>query len=344
VRIGNHLVDIHQPPFVIAEIGQGHDGSLGNALNYIDMAKSCGADAVKFQTHIAREESTAAEDWRVKFSKQDPSRFDYWRRTEFTFAQWRMLKDRADDLGIAFLSSPFSILACEWLDKLGVQAWKLASGEVHNEQTISWLMTNRKPVIISSGLSSVRQSISLVKRFEQCGIDAALLHCTSNYPAAAEHIGLNIFSKYKKYLSVPIGLSDHSGTIYPSVIASYLGASIIEVHLTWHKGMFGPDTSSSLAPDQLSELVRGVNFAFRMRSNPVDKQEQLERLSRERSIFGRSLVAARNIEPGTTLCDEDLSYKKPAGGIPFERRELLVGKRTRVPLRADQMLTVDDVY
>lgn len=343
MKIGNRQIGPEHKPFIIAEIAQGHDGSLGNALAFIEAAKNCGADAIKFQTHIASEESTRSEPWRVPFSKQDTTRYGYWERTGFPFEQWKILKQRADEVGIAFMSSPFSIMACEWLQELGVPAWKLASGEVHNRELIDWVSATGKPIILSSGLSFVDETLALAAELRDRGNDIAVLHCTTSYPTPPSEVGLNILSRYLDQLDVPVGLSDHSGAVYPGIVATYLGASVIEVHLAWHERMFGPDTSSSLTPQGLSELVKGVDFAYRMRASAVDKDEQLGRLAKERSIFRRSLVASQDIPAGTILEAAHLSYKKPGGGMSFDERGQLIGKRTRSSIDKDHVLAVDDV-
>jgi N-acetylneuraminate synthase len=342
MRIGSRDVGPPAKPFIIAEIAQTHDGSLGNALAFVELAKECGADAIKFQTHIAAEESTPGEPWRVPFSKQDDSRYTYWERVGFKKEHWRILKARADELGLVFLSSPFSIRACEWLQELDIDAWKLASGEVHNRPLVDWIASTRKPVIISSGLSTVPETRALAQRLLRNHVEVAILHCTTKYPTPADEVGLNVLHDFAD-LPVVLGLSDHSGTIFPGIVATYLGASIIEVHLAFHRKMFGPDVSSSLVPEELAALVRGTEFAWRMRQNAVDKDMQLASLARERSVFGRSLVAARDIAAGENITEADLLYKKPGGGVCYEDRHLLVGKRAAVAIPKDEIIRTEHV-
>jgi N,N'-diacetyllegionaminate synthase len=338
-QVGNH-----RPPYVIAEIAQTHEGSLGAAMAFIDLAKECGADAVKFQTHIAAEESTAREPWRKRFSHQDETRFDYWKRMEFTFAQWQLLKRHADDVGIAFISSPFSVKACEWLHELGMRTWKIASGEVHNRQLMDWILATNDPIILSSGLSLSDESRRVMCELTDGDRQVAFLHCTTQYPTPASQIGLNVFSAFKREFSgLPVGLSDHSGQIYPALVATYLGADIIEVHLTMHARMFGPDVKSSLNPEQLRELVQGTRFAWEMRNHPVDKSEQLDALQKERNIFTRSLVAARDLAAGETLIAAMVAYKKPGGGLPYEALSKLIGKTLRCSIARDEPLSLNDV-
>lgn len=337
-------VGVDRPPYVIAEIAQTHDGSLGCALAFIDLAKECGADAIKFQTHIAAEESTAREPWRKRFSHQDESRYDYWRRMEFTFAQWQVLKRHADEVGIAFISSPFSVKACEWLRELGMRTWKIASGEVHNRELMDWILATGDPIILSSGLSLGDESRRMMAELRGGARQVAFLHCTTQYPTPPSQVGLNVFSEFKReFEDIPVGLSDHSGQIHPAVVATYLGADIIEVHLTMHTRMFGPDVKSSLTPEQLKQLVQGTQFAWEMRNHPVDKSVQLAGLQNERSIFTRSLVAARDLAAGELLLAESVAYKKPGGGLPYEDLPRLTGRTLRRSVARDEPLSLDDV-
>tara|TARA_Y100000389_G_scaffold39737_1_gene34194 strand:- start:466 stop:1518 length:1053 start_codon:yes stop_codon:yes gene_type:complete len=345
MKLGRHLIGPGQKPFIIAEIAQSHDGSFGQAMAFIDIAADCGADAVKFQTHIAEEESTPQEPWRIKFSHQDSTRYDYWKRMSFDKNLWIKLKKHAEKKKLVFLSSPFSEMAVNWLNDIGIKAWKIASGEVHNENLLDCVESTSKPVILSSGLSDFSHSKKLIKRFKSKNIQVALLHCTTMYPTPPEEIGMNIFEDMKKNLPsyLPIGLSDHSGTIIPSIIATYLGASIIEVHLTMHNKMFGPDVSSSLNPKKFSELVKAVNFAFRMSQSKVKKSDQLSNLNKIKSIFGRSLVFNKNLNLGHVIKKDDIIYKKPGGGLSYENLKFFLGKKLTKNVLKNKELKFTDV-
>lgn len=344
MRIGDRIIGSEERPFVIAEVAQTHEGSLGNAFAFAEVARDCGADAIKFQTHIAAEESTPQEPWRVPFSRQDESRYDYWRRMEFSFDQWAALKAHCDALGIVFMSSPFSIRACEWLQRLDMKLWKIASGEIHNEQLLDWIKATGQPMIVSTGLATPDEALNVVRDIQANGNPVALLHCTTRYPTPAEDVGLNILSDFADAMpGLPVGLSDHSGTPYPGVVAAYLGASIIEVHLTLHEKMFGPDVCASLTPEDLRSLVRGAEMAWRMRRSPVDKTAQLGNLGKERRMFGRSLYTAIALPQGAVIDEAALAYKKPGGGLDYAERSALIGRRAARPLPAHHMLGLDDV-
>lgn len=343
MNIAGRPIGRDHPPFVIAEVAQSHEGSLGNAFAFAEVARDCGADAIKFQTHIAAEESTPGEPWRIPFSKQDASRYEYWRRMEFTFDQWAELKAQCDRLGIVFLSSPFSIEACRWLERLDVPAWKVASGEIHNPELIDFMVASGRPMLLSTGLASPDEGTAAVRSIAARGTEVALFHCTTQYPTPPSAEGLNVLSDYIAALDpIPVGLSDHSGTEAAGTIASYLGAALLEVHLTLHEKAFGPDVSSSLTPAALSRLVAASRAAWDMRSHPVDKRAQLGELEKVRAVFTRSLVAARDIARGEIITREHLAYKKPAGGMGYEQIDRLVGRRATRDLASDHAFEVDD--
>ncbi|MEM8848572.1 MAG: N-acetylneuraminate synthase family protein [Pseudomonadota bacterium] len=329
---------------VIAEVAQAHDGSLGTAHAFIDVAARCGADAIKFQTHIAAAESTAREPWRKKFSKQDATRYDYWRRMEFTEEAWQGLADHAREVGLHFLSSPFSPEAVALLKRVGVPGWKVASGEVDEPRLIGAMIETDQPVILSSGMSDVDETDRAARKILGAGCPLAILQCTTSYPVAPEAVGLNVMQDFAtRYPQAAVGLSDHSATIFPGLAAATLGAQVIEVHLTLSRDMFGPDVSSSLTPAELTQLCDGVRFNETMRANPVDKAAIAAEMAPMRAIFGKSVVAARDLPSGTTLGAADLAAKKPGGGIPAREIETLVGRRLARDLAMDDALSEDDL-
>jgi N,N'-diacetyllegionaminate synthase len=186
------------PVFMVGEVAQAHDGSLGTAHAFIDAIAASGADAVKFQTHIAAAESSAREPFRVKFSKQDATRFDYWERMEFTGEQWQGLHDHAIEKGLIFLSSPFSVEAVDLLEKIGMPAWKIASGEINNPLLLERIYRTRKPIILSTGLTDMNELDAIVKEIKARGIPLIILQCTTQYPVPPEKAGLNLIGKYRQ--------------------------------------------------------------------------------------------------------------------------------------------------
>lgn len=343
LRIGDREVGSGRPALLIGEVAQTHDGSLGLAHAFVDAIADAGADAVKFQTHIAAAESTAAEPFRVPITSQDASRLDYWRRIEFSEEAWRELAEHARERGLHFLSSPFSIEAVELLERVGVPAWKIGSGELSNPQLLERVSATRLPVILSSGLSDLEELDAATSRLRESGAEFAVLQCASRYPCPPEEVGLNMIDELRSRYGSPVGLSDHSGTIYPSLAAVTLGANVIEVHVTLSREMFGPDVVASVTTEELRRLVEGARFIEAALASPVDKSAAAAELEPLRQIFSRSIVARTGLEAGTELREELLALKKPGGGLGPERMPELVGRRLRRPVEADHQLSEDDV-
>jgi len=343
VNIGNRRIGDGQPCFVIAEVAQAHDGSLGMAHAYIDAVAKTGADAVKFQTHIADEESTPHEPWRVKFSYQDELRFDYWKRMEFTLEQWLGLKQHAEDKGLIFLSSPFSTKAVEWLERCGVPMWKIASGEINNYLLYEVIAKTRKPVILSSGMSGLEEIKTSVDYFMKKEIPYMMLQCTTEYPCPPNKIGLNYIQQFKEQFACPVGLSDHSGDIFASLAAVAIGANLIEVHVTMSKDMFGPDVSSSLTVESLTQLVGGIRQTEVMMRSPMDKDALAKEKEGYRSIFGKALMADREIRKGEVITSSMLTAKKPMMGISVTELNNVIGKKALMDIPKGDFLTYEKI-
>ena len=329
---------------VIAEVAQAHDGSLGLAHAFIDAAASAGVDAIKFQTHIAAEESTASEPWRVKFSKQDETRFDYWKRMEFSAEQWAGLKAHAEDKGLMFLSSAFSHKAVDLLRGLGMAAWKVASGELTNLPMIEYMARDGKPVLLSTGMSNFAEIDASVAVVRKAHAPLAIFQCTTQYPSPPEAIGLNVLDELRAAHQCAVGISDHSGTVYPSLAAvAAHKAQLIEVHLTLSRDMFGPDVVASVTPSELKQLVDGVRFIERMARSPLSKVELDPATAPMRSIFFKSLVPLADMAAGQKLTRENLGLKKPGTGIPAAQLENVIGKTLLRAVKKDVPLQMDDL-
>ena len=327
---------------IVAEVAQAHDGSLGTAHAYIDAVASAGADAVKFQVHLADAESTVDEPWRVRFSLQDETRFDYWRRMEFTEAQWCGLREHAQERGIEFHASPFSVEAVALLTRVGVDRWKVASGEVGNRPLLEAIAADARPVIVSSGMSDLEEVAAAVTLLQAAGIDVTVLQCTTAYPCPPEELGLDLMAVYRERLGVPVGLSDHSATTAAGIAAVTLGAVLLEVHVTLSRDGFGPDVAASLTIDELAGLVRGVRFVEAALANPVAVDKADGRASM-RALFTRSVAPVRDLPAGHVLQADDLTLKKPGSGIPPESLPRLVGHRLVRDVTSDRLLRTEDV-
>jgi N,N'-diacetyllegionaminate synthase len=340
-KIGEKSVGPDLPCLIVAEVAQAHDGSLGTAHAYIDAVADCGADAVKFQTHIAAAESTPDEPWRIKFSPQDATRYDYWKRMEFTEEQWGGLKRHADERGLLFLSSPFSIEAVDLLNRVGVAAWKIPSGETANTPMLDRILATGLPVLLSTGMSPLSEIDDAVQNIRESGVPMVIFQCTSAYPCFPEKVGLNLISLFRERYDCAVGLSDHSGTIYPGLAAVTTGIEMLEVHVTFSREMFGPDVPASVTTVELRQLVKGIRFIEKMMSCPVDKEEMARDMEPLRKMFTKSVVARIDLPTGTVLQLGHLTLKKPGTGIPAARLPEIIGRRLKRPVKADALISED---
>lgn len=343
LSIDGRLVGPGHKALLVAEVGQNHDGSLGTAHAYVDAVADAGCDAVKFQTHIAAEESTLDEPFRVRFSRQDDTRYAYWKRMEFTAEQWAGLAEHARSRGLVFLSSPFSLAAIELLTRLGMPAWKVGSGEVLNTALLEAMARTKAPVLLSSGMSSYAEIGEAVTAIRRHQVDCAVFQCTSAYPVPFTQIGLNVLEELRGRFKCPVGLSDHSGSVFPALAAMARGADLIEVHVTLSRRAFGPDVPASVDLDGLAQLVAARDAFHLMDSNPVDKDLMAREMAPMRAMFGKSLAPRRNLSRGTVLDASMLTLKKPGTGIAAGDLDKLVGKRLVNDVIPEKLLRWEDV-
>ncbi len=333
-----------QSVFLIAEIGQAHDGSLGILHSYIDALAKTGIDAIKFQTHIAEAESSIFEPFRVKFSYEDDTRFDYWKRMSFTLEQWKEIKQHCDEVGLEFMSSPFSQAAVDLLEKVGVKRYKIGSGEVNNYLMLEKIAQTGKPIILSSGMSSFAELDEAVAFINGFGNDLSILQCTTSYPTPAERVGLNVITELKqRYPKHKIGLSEHTGQIYVGLAATALGAELLEFHAVFDRRMFGPDAKSSLEIDEIKQLAEGVRAIQTSLNNPIDKSDNSVYTGLKK-IFEKSLAINKDIGEGEIITFESLEAKKPAEkGIPATHFKEIIGKKTTKPLSKWSFINWEDI-
>ena len=329
--------------YIIAEVAQAHEGSLGLAHAYIDAIADAGADAVKFQTHIAKAESTLDEPWRVKFSSQDKNRYDYWKRMEFSMEQWSELAEHSRSRGLDFLSSPFSVEAAIILEKIGVKQWKVGSGEIYNPILLDYLLDTNIPMLFSSGMSSMADLDNVIDQAVKKSTPFGIFQCSSSYPSPPELWGLEVLSSFRERYHCPVGLSDHSGNIYAGLAATTLGADFIEVHVTFDKKMFGPDTSSSITINELKHLVTGSKLIKTSLNNIDEKDTLVSSTSNLKETFGRSLALVSKLPSGTKLSKKDLTLKKPGSGISYDDIEKVIGRYLRVDKNENRLLKWGDL-
>jgi N-acetylneuraminate synthase len=323
---------IFKKKMLVAEIGSVHDGSIGNAKKLIELAAKSGADAVKFQTHIAHAESILSAPNPSYFKSE--TRIDYFKRTSFDLAQWKELKNISDKLNLFFISSPFSLEAVDLLKKIDLDIYKIPSGEVTNLPLLEKISKLRKTVFLSSGMSNWRELDKAVSIFkDKC--DLVIFQCSSMYPCSEKYVGLNVLNEIKKRYNCSVGFSDHTLGVSAPIAAAALGAVVIEKHFTFSKHMYGSDAKHSMEPVDFKKLSMSLKEVWNMINKPINK-DNLKPYLKIKKIFEKYLVASKNLKKGTKLKFSHMSFKKTGGiGIPAKHYKKLIGKKLNKRIEKD---------
>lgn len=331
--------------YIIAEIGNSHEGSVGLAKQLIKAAAECGVDAVKMQTHIFDAESLSDAPNPPYF--KDETRKAYFERTAFSIEQWSTLKDYSEiELGIDFFSSPFSLEAVDLLEKIEVQTYKIASGEVSNLPLLEKIGQTGKRVLLSSGMSNWRELDDAVETLRSNGCkDLVVLQCTSEYPCPPQEAGLNVLDEIKeRYPDVTVGYSDHTMGIVVPLAAVIKGAMVIEKHFTLSRKMYGSDAMNSTEPDEFQSLVDDIRKMEIALTHKVDKDQKVNALGQMKLTFEKSIVSAHPLNKDHIICREDLAFKKPGDGIPAKKYQEIIGKTVNKPISEDYKFSENDFY
>ncbi len=328
----------------IAEVGQAHDGSLGIAHSFIDALSKTGVDIIKFQTHIAEAESSEDESFRINFSYEDNNRYDYWKRMEFSKEEWIELKNHSQDVGLEFLSTPSSIAAVNLLEEIGVDRYKVGSGDISNNLLLKKLSLLDKPIILSSGMSTVEELKEAMDELNNLSVDKiSILQCTSKYPTQAHEIGLDQIKNYKKIFNCSVGYSDHSGNIASCFAATSLGAEILEFHVTFDKKMFGPDSDSSIEIRDIPSFIKNINYIKDIIDNPSQSKLSNEIIDLK-EIFEKSLSVNKDLNQNDIITFDDLESKKPKNkGINAKNYSQVIGKKLVRNKRKNDFLDKGDI-
>ena len=324
---------------IIAEVGSVHDGSHGNAQKLIEAAAASGADVVKFQTHIAEAETLADAPSPGYFTAEP--RFTYFERTSFSLSKWQELANHCRKCGVGFMSSPFSIEAVALLEDVGVESYKVPSGEVTNVPLLERIGATGKPTYLSSGMSDWTELDRAVATLKG-SVPLTVLQCSSVYPCPPESVGLNVLLELRQRYGVPVGLSDHTLGFSAAIAAAALGATAIEKHFTFSRLMYGSDAKHSMEPAELTLLCKGLREVEAMLATPVDKND-VQPYADMKRIFEKSIVTVRGVAKDETLTMANLAFKKPGDGISASRVLEIVGRRTRRALSPGTQLAEDDL-
>ncbi|UOF91404.1 N-acetylneuraminate synthase family protein [Fodinisporobacter ferrooxydans] len=335
---GRKIGDNH-PPFVIAEIGINHEGSFEKAIRMIDDAAAAGCECVKFQSHVIEDEMIPND---VIPGNAKESIWDIMSRCALTAEEEEKLKLYTESKGMIFLSTPFSRAAADRLERMGVLAFKIGSGECNNYPLIEHIAKFGKPVILSTGmnhLSSIQRSVDIVRKYN---IPYAVLHCTSMYPTPYDKVRLGALQDLRNsFPDAVIGLSDHSLSNYPCLGAVALGARILERHFASDKSWPGPDISISMDPIDLKELVEGSQIIFQSLGG---KKEILPEEQPTIDFAYACVVAIKDIEAGETFSEENIWVKRPGTGeIKAGSFNQLLGKKVKANIQKNAQIKWEQV-
>jgi N,N'-diacetyllegionaminate synthase len=338
MEIAGRALGPGHPALVIAEIGNNHDGSVRQAERLIEAAAEAGADAVKFQTHIAEAEMLPSTPTPPHF---DEPRWEFTKRMELSKDDHLRLKAFAGERGLVFFSSPFSVEAVELLEEVGVSAYKVASGELSNPPLLEAIAATGKPVLLSSGMSGMEDVERAAETLRANGSDLLVMQCTSSYPCPPELVNLRAMAAMGERLGAPYGLSDHTAGVWTSVAAVALGAAAVEKHFTLSKRLYGPDHHSSLTPEELAQLVEGVRQVEAAMGTGLKERDPS--LDAARATFEKSIVARIRIPEGAVLEQQMLTTKRPGNGISALRLPEVVGRKAARELEPDHQLQEADL-
>jgi len=341
IKIATKLISESDPCFIIAEAGVNHNGDIDMAKKLIDVAREAGADAVKFQTFKA-EGAVSKNAEKAAYQKEttgaQESQFDMIKKLELSTRDFAELFTYAQRKGIIFLSSPFDEGSVDLLDRLDVPAFKIASGEITNFPLLKYIARKKKPIILSTGMSTLAEVEEALDVIREEGIqEIILLHCVSCYPAKVEDINLKAMETLKHTFKLPVGLSDHTLGITIPIAAVTLGACIIEKHFTLDKNLSGPDHKASLEPEELRQMVQAIRDVEKARGDGIKKPTREE--EENKKVARRSIVARVDIPKGTTISEEMLDVKRPGTGIKPKYLNKVIGIKAKENIHSNELIS-----
>jgi N,N'-diacetyllegionaminate synthase len=329
--------------FIIAEAGVNHNGSLKLAKQLIDVASEAGADAVKFQTfkteNLVSTNAQKAEYQKQNMNDDDNSQYNMLKKLELDIDTHKELIDYCKQKNIMFLSTPFDHDSIELLDNLGLEIFKIPSGEITNLPYLQKIGKLKKQVILSTGMATmdeIKDALDVLLEAGTIKENITILHANTMYPTPMEDVNLNAMLSIQKEFDIKIGYSDHTLGIEVDIAAVALGASVIEKHFTLDKNMQGPDHKASLEPDELKAMVKAIRNIELALGNGIKKPSKSETPNIQ--IARKSIVAKRDIQKGERFTEENITVKRPGTGISPMKWDNVIGSKALKDYQEDQLI------
>lgn len=331
--------------YIIAEAGVNHNGNIHTALQMIDAAKACGCDCVKFQTFktealVTKTAKKAA--YQVENTRNQDSQYNMLKNLELSYDDFAILKEHCDKVEIDFMSTTFDRESVDVLERLGVQAYKLSSGDITNKPLLEYVADKHKPVILSTGMCTMEEVKDAVEWIEaKKNHQITLLHCTSNYPTPYDEVNMKAMLTLKDSFPYAIGYSDHTKGIIMPIMSVAMGATVLEKHFTLDKQMDGPDHKASLDVQELEDMVAAVRNVEAAKGDGIKQPTASEMSTRE--VARKSVVVNKTLKKGIILEEEDLSVKRPGTGVAPKYIQEFTGKVLLRDIEEDTLINWDDV-
>ena len=339
VKIADKIIGEDEPCFIIAEAGVNHNGDIELAKELIDAARNAGADAVKFQTFKAEKVVTQNAE-KAEYQKETTekgSQYEMIKKLELTEEDFNDLANYTNKKNIVFLSSPFDKESVDLLDEINVPVFKVASGEITNFPLLTHIAKKEKPIIVSTGMTTLGEVEEALNVVRSEGVkEILLLHCVSDYPAKMKDVNLRAMETLKHAFKLPVGFSDHTLGITVPIAAVALGACVIEKHFTLDKNLPGPDHKASLEPNELKEMVKAIRNVEKALGDGIKRPTNNE--DEVKGVVRRSIVAKVDIPDGTIITEDMIEVKRPATGIEPKYMKMVVGKRAKINIKKDDLI------
>ena len=326
--------------FIIAEAGVNHNGSLELAKKLVDAAKDAGADCVKFQTFVSKNivsKNAVKAEYQKQQTEPEESQQDMLKKLELSFDEFVELNEYCKSISIEFMSTAFDFDSIDFLDGLEMGIWKIPSGDITNLPYLIKIAKLNKPVILSTGMSTMEDIRSAIKALKENGAtELTVLHCTTEYPTPFEDVNLRAMNTIKEEFGVKVGYSDHTKGIEVPIAAVALGATVIEKHFTLDRNLEGPDHKASLEPNELKAMVDSIRHIELALGNGMKQPAESEK--KNMAVARKSIIASKEIKSGEIFTEENLTVKRPGDGISPMRWFDIIGKPAPRDFEEDELI------